>query len=127
MPDTCQHENPCSCIIQSKASTILAPNSIYDDVVPLVNPCQQHWLDHYEWRDDGKLVAGKTPVRRATVSRLKMNQLRVIEARNIWGLAGILLNRRFLNSISRAQTRTVITSSEVCVLSVNAIEGNVKL
>lgn len=73
----------------SKAQAISAPDPISGDIVSLFNARQQQWSDHYEWREDGKIVAGKTSIGRATISRLKMNQLRVVEARNIWIIAGI--------------------------------------
>ena len=37
----------------SKARATSAPDPISNDVVPLFNPRQQQWSDHYEWRDDG--------------------------------------------------------------------------
>jgi len=73
----------------SKAQAISAPDPISGDIVSLFNARQQQWSDHYEWREGGKIVAGKTSIGRATISRLKMNPLRVVEARNIWILAGI--------------------------------------
>lgn len=73
----------------SKARATSVPDPESGDIVPLFNARQQRWSDHFEWFDDGRIIAGKTRIGRATVSRLKMNQLRVVEARNIWILAGI--------------------------------------
>ena len=49
------------------------------EVVPLFNPRQQNWSDHFIWIDEGTVVCGATPIGRATCSRLDMNDLRYPE------------------------------------------------
>ena len=46
------------------------------------------WQEHFEWIDNGLRLQGKTPIGRATISRLKMNQERIVRARRNWILAG---------------------------------------
>jgi hypothetical protein len=45
--------------------------------------------EHFDWREDGKRIRGLTPIGRATAARLKMNLLRIVEARTIWIMAGV--------------------------------------
>mgnify|MGYP000448051499 CR=1 FL=1 len=54
----------------------------------LFNPRMQLWDDHFLWVDGGLRIQGKTDVGRATIVRLKMNQSRVVRARNNWIIAG---------------------------------------
>jgi hypothetical protein len=42
-------------------------------LVALFNPRQDKWSKHFAWR--GPLLIGKTPVGRATIDVLKINQL----------------------------------------------------
>ncbi len=58
------------------------------EVVPLFNPRQQTWADHFAWNDDGTEMIGLTPTGRATIVRLRMNRERMIQARQLWGQAG---------------------------------------
>ena len=48
-------------------------------LVRLFNPRTQNWDDHFEFR--GALIAGKTPVGRATVRLLQMNSTVQVETR----------------------------------------------
>lgn len=56
--------------------------------VSLFNPRSQIWVDHFEWIDGGLQVRGITPVGRATAERLRMNQARIVRARQNWIIAG---------------------------------------
>ncbi|MEM9950168.1 MAG: HNH endonuclease signature motif containing protein [Chloroflexota bacterium] len=73
----------------SKSSATDATDPQTNEIVALFNPRTQNWSEHFQWEDDGQIIAGKTPIGRATIVRLKMNQLRIVEARKIWILAGI--------------------------------------
>jgi len=53
-------------------------------VVPLFNPRQQVWEEHFEWSDDFSEIIGKTPVGRATIKALDMNRPRVRLMRLRW-------------------------------------------
>lgn len=84
-------ENLClscpSCNL-SKATATSALDPETKEIVPLFNPRQQDWSEHFEWQQNGQQIYGLTPTGRATVERLKMNQLRIVEARAIWIRAG---------------------------------------
>lgn len=43
------------------------------DVVPLYHPRLQRWRDHFAWNEDCALIIGLTPVGRATVGALCLN------------------------------------------------------
>jgi len=72
----------------SKAVAITATDAVSGDVVPLFNPRVDSWSTHFEWIEGGLRVRGKTPFGRATVSRLRMNQERMVRARRNWIIAG---------------------------------------
>lgn len=73
----------------SKAQAITAPDPETGQMVPLFNPRQQQWADHFAWVDAGQRVEGLTPEGRATVERLRMNQDRLVVARAFWVRAGL--------------------------------------
>ncbi|WP_445630724.1 HNH endonuclease [Nostoc sp. DSM 114167] len=64
-------------------------------VVPLFNPRQQIWSEHFLWSADGRTIIGITPTGRATCKRLDMNDERYPEddsiqsARGFWFQAGL--------------------------------------
>jgi hypothetical protein len=78
----------CSSCNLSKATATSAIDPETQDMTSLFNPRQQVWHDHFVWMDDGLRLLGKTPVGRATIIRLKMNQERLVRARNNWIAAG---------------------------------------
>ncbi len=55
---------------------------------PLFNPRQQSWCEHFRWSDDGVEIIGLTPIGRATVVALKLNNEILTRARRRWVLAG---------------------------------------
>lgn len=55
---------------------------------PLFDPNHQRWADHFAWSEDGRLVLGLTPIGRATVERLRLNQAVLVRAREHWIRAG---------------------------------------
>jgi hypothetical protein len=63
-------------------------------VVPLFNPRQQVWGEHFTWTADGRTIVGTTPVGRATCNRLDLNDERYSEedsirsTRGFWVQAG---------------------------------------
>jgi hypothetical protein len=59
-----------------------------EQYVALFNPRTQVWAEHFRWVERGARLEGVTPVGRATVERLKMNQDRVLAARARWVQAG---------------------------------------
>jgi hypothetical protein len=58
------------------------------ELVALFNPCQQVWLDHYAWSEDGTEIVGKTPRGQATVAALKMNKAEIVVAPRSWVSVG---------------------------------------
>jgi 5-methylcytosine-specific restriction endonuclease McrA len=59
-------------------------------IVPIFNPRQQMWKDHFIWLDQGVLIAGTSPIGRATCVRLDLNDTRypekdsIQETRRFW-------------------------------------------
>lgn len=49
--------------------------------VPLFNPRQQLWFDHFDWEENSLNVIGLTPIGRATIVVLKLNREGVINLR----------------------------------------------
>lgn len=58
-----------------------APDPVDGTVVPLYNPRQQRWQDHFRWHEDFTCIVGLTPTGRATVSALQMNRPGVMNMR----------------------------------------------
>ncbi len=56
--------------------------------LPLFNPRQQAWADHFFWSDDGTRILGATPYGRVTVVALQLNNLVAVMVRRNWVAAG---------------------------------------
>jgi hypothetical protein len=54
----------------------------------LFNPRFQNWSDHFEWAKNGIEIVGKTPIGRATVRALLLNNQVAITVRRNWVTAG---------------------------------------
>ena len=65
-----------------------AIDSLTGERVPLFNPRNQKWTDHFEWDTNGTRIYGKTAIGRATVARLRMNRAVVVIARDRWVQSG---------------------------------------
>jgi len=59
--------------------TALEPDS--GEEVPLFNPRQNVWSEHFIWSSDGLFIIGLTPAGRATVKALEMNRERIVSIR----------------------------------------------
>jgi len=57
--------------------------------VPLFNPRQQVWSDHFTWSNDFTGVIGKTACGRATIQALHLNREGLINLRGLLIMAGI--------------------------------------
>lgn len=57
--------------------------------VPLFNPRQQDWKQHFVWSPDGTEITGLTPTGRATVAALEMNDPLLVGARSLWVSFGV--------------------------------------
>jgi hypothetical protein len=55
---------------------------------PLFNPRKDTWGEHFAWNEDGSELIGITPVGRATITRLSINDTSIIESRRLWIAAG---------------------------------------
>ncbi|HRI55932.1 MAG TPA: HNH endonuclease signature motif containing protein [Anaerolineae bacterium] len=55
----------------------------------LYNPCHENWRDHFMWGKDGLMIVGKTACGRATIHLLRLNDDRLVRARQIWKLVGL--------------------------------------
>ena len=58
-------------------------------IVPLFNPRQQLWIEHFGWSEDGLLIVPHTSCGQATIELLHLNNEWLVRARRIWILAGI--------------------------------------
>lgn len=65
-----------------------AVDPLTEQTVPLFNPWQQNWRDHFVWSDDGLRIVGYTPIGRATIVTLRLNHPFLVEARRWWVHAG---------------------------------------
>ena len=74
----------CAMCNYYKGAQAQAIDPISNQQTPLFNPRTQRWAEHFAWSEDGAEVIGLTPVGRATVMALKMNQPHVIRARRRW-------------------------------------------
>jgi 5-methylcytosine-specific restriction endonuclease McrA len=58
--------------------------------VRLFNPRLDVWEEHFRWSKNGRKVIGTTPIGRATVITLNMNDKLLQEARPLWHFLGRL-------------------------------------
>lgn len=58
------------------------------ETVPLFNPRQQTWCDHFAWSLDGAEIIGLTAYGRATIIALKLNNRLAVTVRRNWVQAG---------------------------------------
>jgi hypothetical protein len=64
-------------------------------IVPIYNPRQQRWEEHFMWIENGAVLQGITAVGRATCIRLDLNDVRYPEndsiraTRSFWIQAGL--------------------------------------
>lgn len=91
------HDNlalACSRCNQYRYNFIVGRDREAASILPLFNPRQQHWAEHFIWTSDGTKILGTTPIGRATCNRLDLNDERykgersIQEARALWVEAG---------------------------------------
>jgi HNH endonuclease len=64
-------------------------------IVPIFNPRQQQWAEHFTWMLDGTMIEGRTAVGRATCVRFDLNDLRypeddsIRQTRRLWIKTGL--------------------------------------
>jgi len=72
-----------------KADKIEAQDPVSGNTVPLFNPRNEDWPEHFRWSEDGLRIIGMTATGRATVSALHLSDdPDALEVRNYWILAG---------------------------------------
>ncbi len=60
-----------------------------NQIVPLFNPRQQIWAEHFDWSEDQIQVIGKTDCGRATIAALDLNRLGVTNLRRLLIASGL--------------------------------------
>ncbi len=79
----------CPICNRYKADRTEFPDPESGDLVPLYNPRLQTWAEHFAWTENGLAILGKTPVGRATVAALHLDDdPDAVEVRSYWVLAG---------------------------------------
>jgi hypothetical protein len=79
----------CPLCNRHKADRVCHIDPITQTRAPLFNPRTQKWSEHFYWTADGIRIAGKTPVGRATVAALHLDDdPDAIVVRSYWVLAG---------------------------------------
>jgi hypothetical protein len=79
----------CPLCNRAKADRTHAPDPDSGSLEPLFNPRLQKWSDHFRWVDGGLRITGTTPVGRATVAALHLDDdVDAIAVRGYWILAG---------------------------------------
>lgn len=71
-----------------KGTLVNALDQDTNGIVPLFNPRQHRWYDHFVWQQEGLYINGLTPTGRATVTSLQMNNPFIVRARRVWVQAG---------------------------------------
>ncbi len=65
------------------------------EIVPIFNPRQQQWAEHFVWTLDGTIIQGSTPIGRATCIRFDLNDMRypendsIRQTRIFWNQTGL--------------------------------------
>lgn len=64
--------------------TTTAQDPLTDEIVPLFHPRRQSWYDQFRWDESGTTIIGLTPIGRATILALNMNNPVIMDARRRW-------------------------------------------
>jgi hypothetical protein len=78
----------CSLCNRYKGSQTLGIDPLDGAQVELFNPRTQIWREHFRWSPEGTHILGITPIGRATVEALRLNNELAVEVRRNWILAG---------------------------------------
>jgi hypothetical protein len=78
----------CAWCNSYKWAKIEAADPHTDKLTPLFNPRTQQWGEHFQWRENGIIIAGLSDTGRATIKALKMNNSFIVPARRHWVEAG---------------------------------------
>lgn len=72
----------------AKGESIVGIDPLSTREVPLFHPRQHAWKDHFVWSADNLTIIGRTDIGRATIAKLKMNRLGLINLRRILLIVG---------------------------------------
>ena len=78
----------CRSCNEFKASRSSGIDPLTGNETPLFQARRERWSDHFAWTSDGSRIEGLTPIGRATVVALRMNNAVVVAARTRWVLVG---------------------------------------
>lgn len=79
----------CPLCNRHKGDKTSALDPLTGAVVALFNPRTQLWADHFRWSEDGLHIIGLTPIGRATVAALHLDDdPDALLVRSYWVLAG---------------------------------------
>jgi hypothetical protein len=78
----------CPMCNSHKADRINAIDSDTNTLVPLFNPHNDDWNEHFAWLDDGAILIGKTSKGRVTILALQMNHPDMVTTRRLWIAVG---------------------------------------
>jgi len=71
-----------------KGSTTYLQDPVTEEIVPLFNPRQQKWSDHFTWDGQGIHLVGLSPVGRVTIIALNINNELIVDSRYRWASVG---------------------------------------
>ena len=66
-----------------------AEDPVNGERAPLFDPRRDRWSDHFAWNTDCTLMIGLTPSGRATIEKLQLNRIGVVNLRRIMLIAGL--------------------------------------
>lgn len=72
-----------------KATKTEAIDPLTQETVPLFNPRQINWSDHFRWSDDTSQMFGETAIGRATITLLQTNRGGMINLRRVMHQQGL--------------------------------------
>ena len=78
----------CRLCNEAKGTQINAVDPETGIAVPLFNPRTQSWHEHFKWDSSKTRIVGLTPIGRATIEALQLNDEFRIASRAIWVEAG---------------------------------------
>lgn len=71
-----------------KGSTTHHQDPVTEEIVPLFNPRQQKWSEHFAWDGQGIHLIGLSPVGRVSIIALNMNNELIVDSRRRWASVG---------------------------------------
>jgi HNH endonuclease len=78
----------CHTCNNCKYNKITVIDPITNQIVPIFNPRQMKWSDHFTWTPDTTKMLGLTPTGRATIESLQTNREGVVNIRRILSVSG---------------------------------------